>query len=137
MEVGRLSADIELLELTAEYLKDRIKDALPLINLLEEDTNYQTTPDGDAKKLEIERRKQQVDKSATKSCAGVKNTFVAKEQIAKNSYRIHFSYGMPFRTPESETAGSGDATAQVIRQLDRLEAKIDRIAKSVAGGPGR
>ena len=136
MEVGKLRADIELLELTADYLKGRIKDALPLISQLEEDVNYQAT-NADAQKLESDRRKQKAAKVRAKVELWRKEYSEAKERIARYRYRIEYEIN-DARFPMSESGDSSESLAEVVRRLDRLEAKVDRIAKSIATrGGGR
>jgi len=138
VEVGKLRADIELLELTAEYLKGRIKDALPLIGLLEEETNSRGSDEDEKKLASVRvRRQEKADKSRGNVSRWREEYSRVKEQIAKYRYRI-VAQGPTARDPLSETGDSKESLAEIVRRIDRLEAKVDQIAKSIATtGRGR
>ncbi len=135
VEVGKLRADIELLELNAEYIKGKIRTGLTLIGQLEEQTDS-VAADAEGRKRELDQRKEWTDKARDKVALWRKEYGQDKEQIARYRYRIT-AQGLNPRDPLSEKGDSSESLGEVLRRIDRLEAKVDRIAKSIAGGRGR
>jgi hypothetical protein len=130
-EVGKMRARVEMLELKSESLRRRIHEAISQVDQYE-DSLHDEKPPG----LNPEQRERQQKTLASR--IEKKKELIAQWQdeysrsrvdIARLNYRIA-------RTPrsiyESERDDSGKSIYDLLRRVDRLEAKVDRLADSVA-----
>jgi hypothetical protein len=130
-EVGKMRARVEMLELQSESLRRRIHEAISQVDQYE-DSLHDEKPPG----LNPEQRDRQQKTLASR--IEKKKVLIAQWQdeysrsrvdIARLNYRIA-------RTPrsmyEAERDDSGKSIYDLLRRVDRLEAKVDRLADSVA-----
>jgi RNA polymerase sigma factor (sigma-70 family) len=132
---GRMQAKVELLELESEALRSRIHQAMLLIDQLDDlsDTdrggaNLEQAP------ILKEKRAKRMDEKKQHIQLWQGEYSKTRIEIARLNYRIA-------RTPrsmyEAERDDSGKSIHDLLRRIDRLEAKVDRLSDSIRGGPGR
>jgi RNA polymerase sigma factor (sigma-70 family) len=133
---GRMQAQVELLELNSESLRSRIHQGLALIDQLGDelhaDGRQGMTPEQftehkkslndriDDKQHSIQQWEEQYSKT--------------RVQIARLNYRIARS---PRSMYEAERDDSGKTIYELLRRIDRLEAKVDRLSDSIRRGGTR
>ncbi len=135
-EVATMRAKVELLELENDTLRDRIKRATTWIEQLEDPLPGQRggrTPE----QLEEDRLFRQEGRARSNEQIETWNRRFSKNriEIAKLNLRI----GKITRIPEkSGRDASGNSFDELLRRIERLEAKLDRLADSIrSGGGGR
>jgi RNA polymerase sigma factor (sigma-70 family) len=126
IKVGKLRAEAELLEITAEDLRGRIRDALTLIAQLDEATDFPAmTP------VEIDRRERKAKTTRERVKLWQEEYTQIREKIAKCNYQVVSQVdGANF--PMQESVDSSESLAAVVRRLDRLEGKVDRLADLIS-----
>jgi hypothetical protein len=132
---GPMVAEVEVLELTLEALKGRIRNALTLIDQIEDDSKYQAV-DPKSRDQEVQRREEKAERMHLKVSLWQEKYRQTREQIANYKYRIATQV-LRARFPMTEAGDSSESFAEVFRRIDRLEAKVDRIADSIAKGKAR
>jgi hypothetical protein len=130
-EVGKMRANVEMLELQSESLRRRIHEAISQVDQYEDDLNDEKPPG-----LNPEQRERQ-----QKTLGGrieKKRQLIAEWQEAYSKSRVdiaRLNYRIA-RTPrsmyEAERDDSGKSIYDLLRRIDRLEAKVDRLADAVA-----
>ncbi len=134
-ELGKMRAQVELLELESEALRSRIHQGIARIDQLED------TLHGGPRGLDGERADE--TKKHLENRIAEKQDFIAKWReeysnarikIARLNYRIARA---PRSMPEAERDDSGKSMYDLLRRIDRLEAKVDRLADSIRGAAGR
>jgi hypothetical protein len=129
-EVGKMRANVEMLELKSESLRSRIHEAIALVDKYEDkrrDEMPGLTP-GQVESTK-ERLLSRIEEKKSLISQWEKEYSKTRVDIARLNYRIA-------RTPrslyEAERDDSGKSIYDLLRRIDRLEAKVDRLADSVA-----
>jgi RNA polymerase sigma factor (sigma-70 family) len=144
VEVGKLRAKTDLLELDCESLRGRIRHGVEFIAQLEDSMDRllpSSTPE------QVGELKDSIEKQRTKMEADIKmqrTKMEANIELWRERY-LHSRVEMArlkhqiARASKSLDASSdpSDALGEVIRRIDRLEAKLDLLADSIAKGTPR
>ena len=134
-EVGKMRAQVELLELGSEALRSRIHQAIAEIDQLE-DTLHGELGGLDAVRAEKEKKHlaNRIDDKRAYIEKWQEEYSNARTKIAQLNYRIARAARS---MPEAERDDSSKSMNDLLRRIDRLEAKVDRLADSIRGGKGQ
>ena len=124
-EVGKMRADVEMLELRSEALRNRIHQGIVVIDMTEESLRSELggfTPENLQKQTQrLTTRLKEKREDIEKWQKEFSNTRI---EIARLNYRIARA---PRPLVEAERDDSGKSMYDLTRRIDRLEAKVDRL----------
>jgi chromosome segregation ATPase len=132
---GRMQARVELLELRSESLRSRIHQGIALVDQLEDSRNedpHNTSPE--QRKRDIKQLERRIDDKRAYIEKWQNDYSQTRIDIARLNYRIARA---PRSMYEAERDDSGKSIYELLRRIDRLEAKVDRLSDSIRGGTGR
>jgi RNA polymerase sigma factor (sigma-70 family) len=135
IELEKMKAQLEMLELKSETLRNRIQEGTKLVDQLEDSSQQDLTNDtpGQAEKYRKSLEKQR-DSKRLYIQTWEEQYLKTRIEIARLNYRIARA---PRPLAEAERDDSARSLSDLVRRIDRVEAKVDRIAESLRRGQGR
>ncbi len=128
-EAGTLRAKVELLELQNDGLRTRIQRGLAWLDEVEHPLLGERPALTEEELIKERKRVEEMREHKTQQVEGWNRLYLKNGlEIARLNYRIA---RIPRSLAEAERDDSGKTLHDLIRRMDRLEAKVDRLADSI------